>query len=436
MANLLQYLNHYQARDEREKVIIEVLSQGLELKGTDRSMLTARQLRNLEFQWKKWRSQLIGQVFYSLPALSRPRQMVAAQYQADYDSLLNEIAAEFALKILSEFDPNLVLQGKTLTAKLTIWVNSKLRLKWRLLDLVTPQKKTKEVRLLEIILELVRRSPDGFTKTDFLADVAKQKNIDAKFATEYLLELLPRFWSAAPEDERYFLDCSRLQAYLDQLCAQAYVKTLDPAIAAQIPDTTQSISTDQAPTLSQKIAQLLVTYRQDLKQICLKNNPHCNCVLLLENYFQEQLYDVSVNEEKIVYLLGVKRATYQSHLERKCLPAFWEFAIQTSPVSQFNHKIHKILLKEYVEADPKLLLQKCYYSDKNKRDYPDCNCQSLAKQMLIFFTPKPEKWKNLALFYDLTVDTLARFWKMKCLFLLSLVVFELEQEYTDSLKLD
>lgn len=436
MTNLLPYLNDYQPRDQREGIMVGVLCAGLELQAIAVETLSAQQVRRLGFQWKKWRSQLIAQVFYQLPALSRPRREVAAQYREEYDSLCNEVAAEFAQRILTEFDPVRGILGKTLTAKLTIWVNSQLRLKWRLLELVTPQKKTKDLRILEIIVELARRSPDGFTKSEFLGEITRQRSINPQFATEFLLELLPKFWSAAPEGDRYFLDGDRLQNYLDQRCNQAYVVPLDPAIATQIPDFTHAPTHRQTPTLSQKITQLLATYRDNLKHICLKNNPHCHCVLLLENYFQEQVYEVEINEEEIVRLLGVKRATYQSHLERRCLPAFWELAIDSSPISQFAPTSQKNLLKEYIIADPKLLLQKCYYTDKNNTDYLDCNCQNLAQQILEIFVPKPSKWKNLALFYDLTVDTLARFWKMKCLFLLSLIVFELEAEYTDPLKLD
>lgn len=434
MTDLLLYLNDYQPRDQREAVIVGVLCAGLELRAIAAETLSAQQVRRLGFQWKKWRSQLIAQVFYQLPALSRPRREVAAQYREEYDSLCNEVAAEFAQRVLTEFDPALGSQGNTLTAKLTIWVNSQLRLKWRLLELVTPQKKTKDLRVLEIIVELARRSPDGFKKSEFLGEITNNKTIKPQFATEFLLELLPKFWSAAPEGDRYFLDGDRLQNYLDQRCNQAYEVSLDPAIATQIPDFTHAPTHRQTPTLSQKITQLLATYRDNLKHICLKNNAHCHCVLLLENYFQEQVYDVEINEEEIVRLLGVKRATYQSHLERRCLPAFWELAINSSPVSQFDPANPNNLLKKYIISDPKLLLQRCYYSDRNNRDYLECNCQNLAQQILTLFVPKPEKWKNLALLYDLRVDTLSRFWKMKCLFLLSLIVFELETEYTDSLE--
>lgn len=379
MTNLLPYLNDYQPRDQREEIIVGVLCAGLELQAIAPETLSAQQVRRLGFQWKKWRSQLIAQVFYQLPALSRPRREVAAQYREEYDSLCNEVAAEFAQRILTEFDPALGSQGKTLTAKLTIWVNSPLRLKWRLLELVTPQKKTKELRILEVVVELARRSPDGFTKSEFLGEISRQRSINPQFATEFLLELLPKFWSAAPEGERYFLDGERLQHYLDQRCNQAYEVSLDPA--TQIPDFTHAPTHHQTPTLSQKITQLLVTYRENLKHICLKNNPHCHCVLLLENYFQEQLYDVEINEEQIVRLLGVKRATYQSHLERRCLPAFWELAINSSPVSRVDPQSQTNLLKEYIISDPKLLLQTCYYSDRNNRDYVECNCQNLAQQI-------------------------------------------------------
>ncbi|OKH18122.1 hypothetical protein [[Limnothrix rosea] IAM M-220] len=437
MTSLHQFLTLYQAHNDFEKNVVEILRSGLSLKALrENSGLTARQQRRWEFEWKKWRSHLLLQVFYRLPNLSRPHREIATQYRDEYDSLLNEIAAEFVCRILMEFDPDLGVRGSSLTAKLSIWVNSKLRLKWRLLELITPQKKTRELQLLELILNLTKRSPDGFTKSEFLLAIAPKKNITEAWATEFLLELLPRFWSSAPEGDRYFFDDQRLETYIDQWQQPLYVITLDPAIATQIPAPDLSPVQEDIPTLSEKITNLLLENRSQLEKICVKNNPSCNCVRLLENYFQQQLYQVKINEENVTRLLGVKRPTYQSHLERKCLPAFWELAIYTSPVSQINHKTHQIPLKNYIEIDPKYRLRKCYYSDRNGVDYINCNSQNLATQILLFFTPKPEKWKNLALFYQLSCDTLMRFWKMKCLFLISLITFELESELTDCVEVD
>ncbi len=434
MTQLWQFLQDYQPRDQREGIIVEILLEGQRLQSLAVDINPGdRPYRRWQFQWKKWRSQLITQVFYQLPALSRPRREVREQYREEYDSLCNEVAAEFVEHILTEFDPYLVTQGKSLTAKLTIWINSKLRLKWRILDLVMPQQKTKEMALLELILDLAWRSPNGFTKGDFLAAIKPQQQFETQWAREFLLELLPQFWSAAPEGDRYFLDQDRLQNHVNQLSEQLYISPLDPAIASQIPDFTNIPKPPKTPTLSQKITRLLSEQRQTLNKICLKNNPQCHCMLLLENYFQEQLYQIDINEENIVRLLGIKRPTYQSHLERKCLPAFWEFVIETSPVSQMSPQSQTIPLKYYIEKDPILLLQKCYYSDKNQQDYFDCNCKNLAEKILEFFTPKPAKWNHLAALYALTNDTLIRFWKMKCLFLLSLIVFELESEYSDRL---
>ena len=437
MTSLRQFLVTYRPHNDFEKSTIEILCGGLALRHlAAQSDLTSRQQRRLEFEWKKWRSQLLLQVFYRLPNLTRPQREIAAQYRDEYDSLVNEVAAEFVHRILTEFQPKLVTQGKSLTAKLSIWVNSKLRLKWRLLDLVTPQKKTRDLQLLELILELVGRSPDGFTKAEFLAAVGQKKYLNQAWATDFLLELLPKFWSAAPDGDRYFLDSQRLENYIAQLQQQLYVVPLDPAIAAQIPSQNPACTNANQPTLSSKITNLLLKHRDQLESICVKNSPSCNCVLLLENYFQQQLHQVDINEEQVTRLLGVKRPTYQSHLERKCLPAFWELAIYSSPVSQINHKTQKIPLKNYIETDPKSRLKKCYYTDRNGTDYVDCNSKNLARKIMVFFTPKPEKWKNLALFYQLSCDTLVRFWKMKCLFLISLITFELESELTDGIEVD
>lgn len=416
-----------------------ILQEGLLLQQRLQSLAQqeSRQQRCLEFQYKQWRSQLIGQIFFQLPSLSRPRVHILPQVREEYDSLCNQVAAEFANKILTEFDPYLGQATDNLTSKLTIWVNSKLRLKWQILDLITPKKKTQEIRLLELINTLVRRSPMGFTKADFLAAVQQQGlKINPTTATEYLLELVPRFWCAPPDGDRYFLDASLLQHHLDSLCDAIYITPLGTELAEAIPDLRHIPQVQTGPSFATKIKQLLLQYRAKLETICLKDNPHCHCFLLLENYFLENLTGTPINDAVIVENLGVKRPTYQAHLERKCLPAFWEFAIETSPVSQVNPQTKKNLLKEYIETDPQAWLKQCYYSDHQQQVYRDCHCQNLAKKILPIFVPKPEKWKNLAQCYHLTVDTLTRFWKMKCLFLLSLVVFELEAEYTDRLELD
>ena len=417
--------------------MVAILLKGLDLQEQSRNFeLTPRQRRRLKFEWKKWRSHLLLDVFYRLPTLSRPQREIAAQYREDYDSLLNDIAMEFVARILTEFQPEQVTQAQSLSSKLSIWVNCKLRLKWRLLDLITPQKKTNQIKVLEIILELAGRSPDGFTKSEFLEIIQQKNKFSPSWATEFLMELLPKFWSVPPENNRYFFDCQRLEDYLDQMQQQLYTVSLDPAIATKIPAPPTSQPKPESQTLASKISNLLLEHRQTLQKICVKNSPDCHCTLLLEKYFQQQLYQVKINEETVTKLLGVKRPTYQSHLERKCLPAFWELAIYTSPVSQLNPQTQEIPLKQYIEQDPESRLSKCYYVDRNGGEYPDCNSQNLAQKLLIFFTPKPEKWKNLALYYQLSRDTLIRFWKMKCLFLISLITFELESEISDRLEVE
>lgn len=435
MTALKHFLSQYQPKDAKEEKIVGILQAGLKLQELARDPdLSDRQRRRLRFELKKWRSHLLLDVFYKLPSLSCPPKKVGFQFREEYESLLNEIAAEFVARILTEFQPELVTQSNSLATKLSIWVNSKLRLKWRILTLISPRRKHREFRVVELFLEWVKRSPDGVSLSEFAMTVDAKNSIDGVWATKYLGELLPKFSTKPPESDLYFVDGDRLDSYLLQRQQQLYTVSIDsgtvPDIIAPPPPPTKE------PTLTIKVKRLLTEYRASLQGIQVKTNAECHCFLLLEIFFREQLEDEIINETEITRKLGVKRPTYQSHLERRCLPAFWELVVHTSPVSKPLPQTQQIPLKQYIDTDPQGRLVRCYYTSRKGQEYPHCNTQNLAQQLLFFYTSKPMSWPKLAAFYQLSTDTLVRFWKVKCLFLLSLIAFELESELTDGVEFD
>lgn len=70
-----------------------------------------------------------------LPGLKKP-----TSYHPEYEDILQETWALVAQKICTEFDP----QGKNLRNSLTLWINEKLRLKYKVMDLFSTKRKPPE----------------------------------------------------------------------------------------------------------------------------------------------------------------------------------------------------------------------------------------------------------------------------------------------------
>lgn len=75
-------------------------------------------------------------------------------------------------------------------------------------------------------------------------------------------------------------------------------------------------------------------------------------------------------------------------------------------------------LENYIEEDPESKLRNTYI-----RKVPDCNCQFLAKKLLL--KDPPEKMSNIASKLNISQQTIYSFWKRKCLSILQEIAIEL-----------
>ena len=86
-------------------------------------------------------------------------------YHPEYEDILQETWGLVAQKIFTEFDP----QGQNLRNSLTLWINEKLRLKYKVKDLFSTGKKAKTAR--QELNNLIRQKPKSLdAKVDNSSD--------------------------------------------------------------------------------------------------------------------------------------------------------------------------------------------------------------------------------------------------------------------------
>lgn len=395
---------------------ISQLSQDIEKAAEKDKPRLRRSLRRLEkVDYKDAQGKLISAILQLRQYLSKPKDLT--KYGDEYKSLLYEVIALACNKLCEEFEPK---ENKPLEKSLVNWINyGSLRLYYQVVELTSPGKRTKNERLLDLLIEWVNFNEGEVSLEAF----AKEANLKVTEAKEFLDEQMQAF-EGRVEDVTYFFIPERVRQSPETELKRQIQQTpyeLDAPMGEDgatfghfVPDKTtpwkelEKITPKQ--TITQKIQFYLTHDPENRLGNCLTDKPYTCRDLIQRAYLNSESFaDVAESYH-------INRQTLQADWERHCLPLLYTVIIELTDTEK---------LRNYIENDYLDKLKKCYF------EVSECNCKILAMRLLPCFKSPPDKiGKKLAEEYgieQIPVQRFKRFWNLRGLHLLSKIAVELEK---------
>lgn len=409
---------------------IDALKEQMQNAAPERKKQLETQIKQIQWHQKKSRNALFNE-YDRLPGLKTldfhiiPVSKIS-QIEQEYADIFSEVKAEFFNLVCQDFQPILL----SFTDSLVVYINEKLRLKYKVLELM-PSREGEHWRKL---VKLLEKNGNYITVREFAVATKLYEDKAREYLEEHAILSNATISTNEIGESLYYFYRGLRKTSEEELAEQAKADPLeldkstgtDQPLSDSIPEkgfrSTWDILTDvmnsdpnsNVLTWGQRlIRSIRVDSDKKLQNSHPPKRPDCNCQVLIQRSLSE-FEDSSKKFRQIAISLDIEYKRLYAHYTRNCIPLLLTIIIELS--DQNN-------LRQHIEDDPGGKFQNLHL-DK----YPEITCKLLASRLLSIFQNPPIKLGDLAKKLEIETQDLKKFWENKCLFVLSRAAINIEEE--------